>query len=245
MSSDSVRLYRTVEHACGYFTERRSQNLVLDPESPHLAEVYGRALEHGFRRAGNVIYRPDCPGCKACVPYRLDVAAFRPDRGQRRVLQRNQNLECAWVPARAEPAHFRLYQRYLQGRHAAGGMDDATPEDQSRFLLSQWATTHNLEVRLAGELIAVAVTDLVPRALSAVYTYFAPEYPQRSLGTYAILQQIEHARRTRREHLYLGYWIDAHPKMHYKRRYAPAEVRIDESWQAADGGPPAGTTSDA
>lgn len=233
MSSDSVRLYRTVEHACGYFEQRRSQNLVLDPESPHLAEVYGRALEHGFRRAGNVIYRPDCPGCQSCVPYRLYAPGFRPDRAQRRVLARNQDLDCAWVPARADLTHYQLYRRYLEGRHASGGMDEATPEDQSRFLLSQWANTCNLELRLRGELVGVAVTDVVPHALSAVYTYFAPKQAGRSLGTFAILQQIEHCRRTGRDHLYLGYWIEGHRKMDYKRRFAPAEIRDGDRWRAA------------
>lgn len=231
MSSDSVRLYRTVLHPCGYYPDRQSQNLVLDPESPQLAEIYGRALAHGFRRAGNVIYRPDCPGCQACVPYRIPVAAFTPDRAHRRILKRNQDLDFRWLPASADDEHYQLYIRYLRGRHAEGGMDAATPSDQARFLLSQWATTWHLEMRLTGQLLAVAVTDVVAGAMSAVYTYFDPDQAHRSLGTLAILQQIEHCRRTGRAHLYLGFWIDAHPKMDYKRRLQPAEVRQGGSWQ--------------
>lgn len=234
MSNESIRLYRTIEHACGYYAERQSQNLVLDPDSPHLAEVYGRALAHGFRRAGNVVYRPDCPGCRACVPYRLKVAEFSPDRAQRRVLRRNLDLSFRWVPARADEEHYQLYQRYLGGRHAGGGMDAATREDQARFLLSQWATTLNLEVRLAGELVLVAVTDVVADAASAVYTYFDPAQASRSLGSYAILQQIEYCRRQGHAYLYLGYWIAGHPKMDYKRRYRPAEIRDGDHWVAAE-----------
>lgn len=237
MSGDSIRLYRTAEHACGYFAGRRSQNLVLDPESPLLAQLYGRALAHGFRRAGNVVYRPDCPGCGACVPYRIPVSRFKPDRAQRRVMRQNQDLEVSWLPARAGAEHYQLYRRYLRGRHADGGMDDATQEDQSRFLLSQWANTHNLELRCAGELIAVAVTDVVADAISAVYTYYAPELSSRSLGTQAILQQIAYCRQQGLAHVYLGFWIEGHPKMDYKRRFGPAEVRVGDRWEPMD--PPA------
>lgn len=234
MSTDGIRLYRTAEHACGYFPQRRSQNLVLDPESPQLALLYGRALAHGFRRAGNIVYRPDCQGCRACVPYRIEASAFAPDRAQRRVLRRNQDLEARWLPAHASEEHYQLYQRYLHARHADGGMDDATADDQNRFLLSQWATTEHLELRLAGELIGVAVTDVVADAVSAVYTYFAPEHPGRSLGTQAILQQIDFCRQQGLAHVYLGYWIEGHPKMDYKRRFGPAEVRVGDRWARID-----------
>lgn len=232
MASDSVRLYRTGAHQCGYYADRSSINQVLDPQSPHLAEVFGHALAHGFRRAGDVIYRPDCGSCSACVPYRVPVATFVPDRAQRRVLARNRDLEVSWRPANESDEHYALYRRYLRGRHADGGMDDPAPEDYQRFLLGSWASTWFMEMRLGNELIGAAVTDRVADAASAVYTYFSPELARRSLGTFAILQQLDYCRQQGLAHLYLGYWIDRHPKMHYKRQFGPGQVRRHGTWMA-------------
>ncbi len=230
MSSDSIRLYRTAAHPCGYYADRESTNQVLDPESPHLAQFFGRALAHGFRRAGDIVYRPDCAHCRACIAYRLPVTRFAPNRAQRRVLARNRDIAAKWRPAAKSEEHFALYRRYVDCRHADGGMQQPSPEDYSRFLLSRWASTWFLELRLDGELLATAVTDLVDDAASAIYTYFAPDQAARSLGTLAILKQIDQCRVLGLAHLYLGFWIDQHPKMHYKRHFGPAEVRVGGIW---------------
>ena len=88
----SIRLYRTALHGCGYYADRAAQNVVLDPEDPNVALMFETALEHGFRRAGEIVYRPQCPGCSACVPSRIHVARFRPHRRHRRVLAAKQEL---------------------------------------------------------------------------------------------------------------------------------------------------------
>lgn len=232
MASESVRLYRTGAHQCGYYADRRSINQVLDPQSPAVPDIFGRALAHGFRRAGDVVYRPDCGNCVACVPYRVPIATFAPNRAQRRVLARNSDISLNWRPAEHSTEHFDLYRSYLRQRHADGGMDDPSAEDYQRFLLSQWADTWFLELRLDGLLVGAAVTDQVADAASAVYTYFSPDHARRSLGTFAILQQIDHCRRQNLAHLYLGFWIEGHPKMNYKRQFAPGEVRRDGIWRA-------------
>jgi leucyl-tRNA---protein transferase len=235
MSTDGIRLFRTIAHRCGYYDDRESINQVLDPQSPQVASHYGLALEHGFRRAGDVVYRPVCVGCSACVPYRLLVAEFTPNRAQRRVLARNTDVVISWRPAGADDEHFALYRAYLGQRHAAGGMDSPSPEDFSRFLLSAWAQTWFMEMRIDQRLVGAAVTDQVANAASAVYTYFAPDLKQRSLGTLAILKQIEYCRQLALPYLYLGFWIASHPKMDYKRNFGPAELRQENRWiKAAD-----------
>jgi len=239
MSTESIRLFRTTEHQCGYYADRRSQNLVLDPEAPDLGQFHGGALAQGFRRAGSVIYRPNCVHCRACVPCRITVADFQPNRSQRRALARNSDLSHQMRPAlihgvpRGLDEHLELYQRYLAARHSGGGMDDPTLEDFERFLLCPFSSTNFLEIRLGGKLIANAVTDLSRTAASAVYTYYAPEQAQRSLGILAVLQQLAYCRQLGLAHLYLGYWIDAHPKMDYKRHFQPAEHYVDGCWTSA------------
>jgi len=226
----TIRLFHTGEHRCGYFAGRMARDLVLDPRDDNLALAYPAALASGFRRSGEHVYRPHCSGCKACVPVRIEVAAFAPDRSQRRCLARNADLTPTIVPAQRGDAHFALYQRYLSARHAGAGMDNPTPTDFEQFLTGRWSHTQFMEWRLQGQLVAVAVTDRLGEALSAVYTFFEPDLPERSLGTWCVLQQIAWAQRERIAHLYLGYWIANHPKMHYKARFQPLQILRNGRW---------------
>lgn len=234
MRSERIRLFQTLPHTCGYFADRVAQNLVIDPAAPQLDKLYPQALEHGFRRAGGHLYHPRCTGCHACIPCRIPVHRFRPDRSQRRCQRRNEDLDVVETDPGYSEERFALYRSYLDRRHHDGGMDDATPEDFSRFLAAPWSPTRFLELRLRGRLVAVAVTDRCPDGLSAVYTFFDPDEQARGLGTFAILAQIAWARRIQRDHLYLGYWIAGHPKMDYKRRFGPLEILGEDGWRTLD-----------
>jgi arginine-tRNA-protein transferase len=182
---------------------------------------------------------PRCPACRACIPCRITVASFLPDRSQRRCERRNTDLGIQLAPAAYTEEYFRLYSRYLATRHAGGGMDDPQPEDFERFLYTSWSPTRFLEIRHEEVLLGVAVTDLCSDGLSAVYTFFDPDYPARGLGTFGILSQIRLAQRLQLPYLYLGYWIAGHPKMDYKARFHPLEVRQDEGWHHLNGLRPA------
>ncbi|MGY0504479.1 arginyltransferase [Luteimonas sp. e5] len=238
-TSPDIRLFHTTDHACGYWPQRVARDLVLEPGDPRLAAAYPRMLELGFRRSGDLLYRPHCHGCRQCMPVRLPVREFHPTRSQRRNLKRNTDLVARVLPARRTDEQFELYRRYLRGRHAGGGMDDHGPTQFDQFLSGDWSDTRFLEIRRkhageCGPLLALAVTDLVPDALSAVYTFYDPQHAERGLGVFALLQQIAWAQREGRRHLYLGYWIAGHPKMDYKRRLQPLQGYDGHSWQLLD-----------
>lgn len=230
MRSDIVRLFQTLPHACGYYPERSSQNLVIDPSSPELPNIYELSLQRGYRRAGGQVYVPHCATCKACVACRIPTAHFRPDRAQRRCMERNSDLSVSIERATFTEERFDLYQRYLSTRHRDGGMDDAHPDDFSRFLYTDWSPTRFIEFRNSDRLVAVAVTDFCDRGLSAVYTFYDPEESARSLGTFSILSQIKITQQRHIDHLYLGFWIAGHPKMDYKKRFKPLEVLVQGQW---------------
>ncbi len=234
--TDQLRVFHTGDHVCGYFPERIARDLVIDPRDPRLAQVYPVALGWGFRRSGGIVYRPHCRDCHACVAVRIPVAGFRPNRSQRRCLARNAGVVARVLPAERTDEHLALYQRYLRARHRGGGMDDHGAAEFEQFLVGSWSEGRFLELREAEShrLLAVAVTDLVPDALSAVYTFFDPEESTRGLGTLAILHQLEWAARDGRSHLYLGYWIAGHDKMDYKRRFAPLEGFDGREWRRMD-----------
>jgi arginine-tRNA-protein transferase len=232
LRNERVRLFQTLPHACGYFRARTAQNLVLDPAAPDLPTLYALSLARGFRRAGGHVYHPHCPRCQACEPCRIDVAKFELCRSQRRCLALNEDIDFAECQPGLTDERHDLYARYLHVRHPGGGMDDASNEDFSQFLAAPWSPTLFLEFRLAGKLVAVAVTDVCSTGLSAVYTFFDPEVPKRGLGTLAILRQIELTRARALPHLYLGYWIANHPKMGYKARYHGLQVLGTSGWAA-------------
>ncbi len=223
--------YTTRPQPCSYLQDRQSTTLFADPQARLDNGIYGRLIEHGFRRSGEYLYRPDCSGCDACIALRIPVADFAPSRGQRRTLRRNRDLEVTSLPARYDEQQFQLYRRYIRSRHPGGGMDDPTPQGYLSFLSSSWSDTIFHEFRLENRPIAVAVADRLDSGLSAVYTYFDPDCAARSPGNYAILWLIQEARRRNLSWLYLGYWIRECPRMAYKNRYRPFEIYRNDTWE--------------
>jgi arginyl-tRNA--protein-N-Asp/Glu arginylyltransferase len=234
---EAIRMFRTTPHPCGYWADREARDLVLDPRDPRLSQAYPSALGWGFRRSGDILYRPSCVGCQACVAVRVPVAAFRPDRSQRRCLARNADVDARIVAPQRTDEHLALYRKYLTTRHVGGGMDDHGATEFDQFLVGAWNDARFLEMRdhATQRLMAVAVTDLLPDALSAVYTFYDPADAGRGLGTLGVLKQIEWAVRDRRAHLYLGYWIAGHAKMDYKRRFQPLEGFDGRGWRQLPG----------
>lgn len=230
----TVSLYLSTPHPCSYVEDGRTARMAfVDPELPLSTELYRTLLQIGFRRSGEFLYRPACADCSACRSCRVRAFGFKPNRAQRRCIKANQDLDVQIVDPRPTPEHFELYQRYLRARHADGEMD---PDDEGgfeRFLGRSWADTWWAEFREAGQLLAVMVVDETGDGLSAVYTFFDPAQPKRSLGRMAVLWLIAQSRERGLPYTYLGYWIAESRKMHYKREYPPLEILVDGQWQLA------------
>ena len=238
----TLALYITDWHSCSYLPDLEARTLFVDPSAPMDGATYQALLAQGFRRSGAHIYRPACGACERCIPLRVPVRDFAPNRSQRRNLARNGGqVVLRDSPARFDPEQYALYCAYVQSRHAGGSMAEASETSYREFLVAPWGgETRFLELRIGERLIAVAVTDRLPGCLSAVYTFFDPELTAQAPGTYAILCQIESARRLGLDHLYLGYWIADCRKMGYKDRFRPLEARIGERWRRFERGNPIG-----
>ncbi|HEX9804000.1 MAG TPA: arginyltransferase [Gammaproteobacteria bacterium] len=226
--------YASEEHPCSYLPGEDSVTLFADPKARMTPQIYSALSDLGFRRSGEYVYAPRCPRCHACLPVRLPVAAFKPDRSQRRNMAMNRDLAVRVLPARFDEAHFALYQRYIHSRHPDGSMATPDREQYNRFFSSSWSDTRYVEFSLDGQPLAVAVVDLLERGLSAVYTFFEPAEQGRGLGVFAVLWLIEEVKRRGLPYLYLGYLIHESPKMAYKARYRPLEVYRDGSWKPLD-----------
>lgn len=222
--------YASAPHPCSYLEGEEAVTLFADPEARMTPQLYSALSELGFRRSGEYVYSPRCPRCSACLPVRVPVAGFTPDRSQRRNWKQNQDLEVTVLPADFRDSHFALYQRYIQSRHPDGSMATPDKEQYSRFFGSSWCDTSYVQFSLNGRPLAVAVTDVLNNGLSAVYTYFDPDEFKRGLGVFAVLWLIEESKRRGLPYLYLGYLIHESPKMAYKAHYRPLEVFRHGRW---------------
>ncbi len=235
------RHFVAIPHQCVYFEDRDARSQVLHPLELRSPATYSDLARAGFRRTGGDLYRPRCPSCEACIPTRVAVDRFRWGRRFRRVLKRNADLVVRAEPATPGREGLDLYARYICGRHTDGGMYPPSPGQLHSMLRPEWAGTFLLNVRLDGRLVASAVTDTLDDGLAAVYTFFDPDLAGRSLGVFAILQQVEECRRRGLPYLYLGFWIAELRKMRYKIEYQPAQLLIDGRWREIRRAEPAGT----
>ena len=230
----SPDIFLSMPHPCSYLPGKTAATLFIDPRFPLDRERYGAFTRLGFRRSGDLIYRPHCPGCAACVPVRIPTSRFVAKRGQRRIWKKNEDVEVVARPPVFVREHFDLYLRYQAMRHPRGGMDDPDPQKYISFLTGRRVETVFYEMREAGRLLGVAVVDRLNDGLSAVYTFYEPDAVARGLGTYAILWEIEHARALALPWVYLGYWIAESRKMAYKTNFRPIEVYRNGQWTELD-----------
>ena len=227
---NSLAFFASEPHPCSYLDDQTAISVFADPSVPMTMPVYSRLADYGFRRSGSYVYTPSCPSCKACLPLRIPVEGFRPNRSQRRTIKRNADLTVQAIPATFRQEHFELYCRYLSHRHAGSTMENPTQEEYMSFLYSDWSDTWFYEFRDNGKLVGVSVADKLVQGLSAVYTFFEPAYEARSLGTYAILWLVEETKSLQLRALYLGYWIPQCKKMQYKSFFRPSEIFRNGRW---------------
>ena len=245
MSSENkteTALYLTPPHPCSYLPEQMAQTLFLDPAVAVDTEFFTRLNEIGFRRSGAHYYKPQCESCQRCVPVRLPVAEFLPSRNQRRILKKNLDLTASIAPCHFSNEIYNLYARYIEFQHRDSDMYP-TSEQQFRDFLCRTTNpdgdnrqhaSYFLCLWQQDKLVAVAIMDQLLNGLTAVYTFYDPEFSHRSLGTYSILFQIRLVKALKLEYLYLGYWIDGCRKMLYKQRFMPQERLTNNLWQRVE-----------
>ena len=212
-------------HECPYLPDRE---IVLDvgvalPDG----HFFDALMARGYRRLGQIFYRPTCHGCRECVPIRVPVESFHRSKSQRRLLNRvGARYSVRRLPAEFHEEHFEVYER-----HAASVSDDNTPsnpESYTRAFLNSNVRTHLLEYRVDGKFVAASVLDEGEHALSSVYVFWDPDYADLSPGTFSALWEIAWAAERSKSHYYLGYWIAACAQMRYKNRFRPYELM---DWQ--------------
>ena len=228
-----LQFYATAPYECSYLADQQARSQVATPDHLITHHTYSELIRHGFRRSGTYVYRPHCDHCQACIPVRTCVNEFQANRSQRRAMKHHADLTALIHPLHFDEAHFALYQRYQQQRHANGGMDQDNREQYQQFLLQSHVETRLVEFRDQHHVLRmVSIIDILKDGLSSVYTFFDPDEKGASYGTYNVVWQIEQTRQRQLPYLYLGYWVQASRKMAYKKKFPPLQALLQGTWQA-------------
>jgi arginyl-tRNA--protein-N-Asp/Glu arginylyltransferase len=160
---------------------------------------------------------------------RIVAEGFEPSARFRRVIKTNADVKGEVRPARATPEQYALFKRYLDARHAGGGMTQMNFIDYEYMVEDTPVQSILVEYRLVGDpqkrLVAVALTDVMPNGLSMVYSFYDPALRHRGLGNFLILDHVQQVKSTGLDYVYLGYWVKDSPKMAYKKLFHPLEVQ--------------------
>lgn len=217
---------------CPYLEAKTARLPMRLPARPLDREEFGRRLAEGDRRQGLVLYRPTCPDCSACESLRIAIADFRPSRSQKRVFKRGEReFDVEIGKPKVDDRRIELYNRHKSERDLLGDGDPIDASGYRAFLVDTCTESLELRYLVNGELAGIAIVDRGANALSAVYTYFDPDYSALSPGVYSIMKQAELCRRWSLEYLYLGLYVRGCDAMGYKSRYTPHERFISGRWQ--------------
>lgn len=227
----NITLYLTETEPCSYLDGKWQKMVVVDPLEPLNKDLVTYFSTQGFRRSGNMTYRPNCSSCSQCVSVRIPVNEFQLSKSQKRVKRKNQDLYYRIQPSEDAELFFDLYYRYQQARHSDGIMCDPSVTKYKSFIDSTFADTRLLVLYDEEKPVSVTVIDLMHDGFSAVYTFYDPDYHQNSLGTFAILSSLDICYKYGFDYVYLGFWVADSQKMNYKTKFQPLEGYINNRWQ--------------
>ncbi|MHB1677399.1 MAG: arginyltransferase [Sulfuriferula sp.] len=230
ISGAGVQSFLSPWFPCVYLPDRKARMQVATPAALITEQAYSKLAQYGFRRVGYTVSRPNCDACQACVPVRIDVAVFATNRDQRQAWKRHSAMEISLHPLNDKAEYFELYERYQLARHKDTYNKNNSLDQYRNFVLESRVNTKLVEFRETGILRMVSIIDLLEDGISSVYTFYEPDRPQTSFGTYNVLWQIEWCRTLQLPYVYPGYWIEKDSKTSYMGNFRPLQGLFNNTW---------------
>jgi arginine-tRNA-protein transferase len=225
-----IKLYQSVDSPCSYLDNKTSSSLIVDPEL-EITQTLSSNMNHlGYRRSGEMLYKPNCSNCNACQASRVIVDEFKLSRSHKRLINKISDLRFIVEASGFNQQQYQLYEKYINLRHHDGDMFPPSKEQYESFLCRNYGFNFFLKTQLNGETVSICQFDQLSDGLSAVYTFFDPDFDHLSLGVVSILQLINLTRKIGLPYLYLGYYIQNCSKMNYKTKYRPIELFDGQNW---------------
>ena len=233
MNQESPHIFfRSQPMNCPYLENESEYQLFTRINRPLNMEETMNFSNAGFRRSHNIMYRPVCPQCSACVSSRIRCNDFKLKPSWRRILNKNSDLTGKLLETNITYEQYELFHLYVSTRHHRGEMSNMSFQEYADMMLQSPIHTCLMEYRTEQkELIAACILDKFDDGYSAVYSFYNPFMTERSLGSYMILDLINYVNQHNLKYLYLGYWVKNSTKMNYKQRFHPLEGYINHQWQ--------------
>lgn len=224
--------YKTAPMPCPYLDGQDEQRILTElPDGPMATALFNSLSQAGFRRSHRLLYLPDCPNCRACVPVRIIAAGFSPNRSLSKALRRASILRREIVPAEPTAEQYTLFRAYQDRRHTGGDMGQMSWSDYAAMVGQSSVDTRLLEARMPdGTLVGCCLFDTIRDGLSAVYSFFADPLPGVGLGSVLVHDLVQQTLSEQREYVYLGFWIEECAKMAYKIKFQPLERLTRRGW---------------
>ena len=186
----------TTEDECAYLDDLKQTThyKLVDNCSTAYCEAL---IERGWRRFGNMFFRPVCADCHACESFKIDVKNYSFSKSERRILRKNEHTKIVIQRPQVTPTHLALFEKYHS--HMREKRDWSHETTTLRHYYTSFVHGHGsfgyevlyyIEERLVG----VDLIDILPNGISSIYFYYDPDFSKYSLGTFSMLQQIQIAK---------------------------------------------------
>jgi len=231
LSPDNLtRVYEFVadDKPCPYLKNKKSKTKYFWIDNCTTSK-YDALLQRGYRRFGKLFFNPICENCNECLSVRINAKAFKFSRSFKRVLKKNKDVKIVFKRPTLTPSHLNLHQKYhtFMNSHRGWNTDDTSVSGYFRsFVEGFMEYGYEFLYILDGKIIGVALVDVLPSGISAIYCFYDPDYKKRSIGTFSILNHINFCKRNGLNFVYLGYWVKENTSLKYKENFKPFEVLV-------------------
>jgi arginine-tRNA-protein transferase len=212
-----------LEDSCSYLQNRKQKmhyKIIQNIDTKSSQDF----IERGYRRFGEMYFRPICESCNECQSIKIDVDNYLFSKSEKRVLKKASHLQIYIQKPTLTHEHLHLFEKYHRYMHHKKGWDyNPTSANHYNDSFVKGSGDFGYEVLYFEDkkLIGIDLIDILEDGISSIYFFYDPEYLKLSLGKFSLLKQIELAYQLKKKWIYLGYYVQECDSLSYKGDYKP------------------------